>query len=446
MDCASALERLSERLDGMLEPGAAAALDDHLAGCAACREAEAQLVQLDGLCRRAIPQPLVAERLGTRVSRELSYEVPSRRSIDRSKQWTVFLAGAVALAAAVLLLVFGPMEPREVVKDSKRDVRADDPVVPQLPLFEISVVSGDVEECSTAGGPWSPAGGEQPIGAAVRTLANGLCEFRCPSGGTVRLDCDSEVELTAPDSLTMRRGRLWCQATEDTPLKIVAAKESTELDISALATCQPNSEMQTSISPKELVRVISAGGDVEVMANGKPMQLAAGQVLQLKPGTEQVYATGNLTLETLWMAPLLAKRGPKSAEFRRQINEMLANVGQTKAAYLYEDQLLKLGGPGAIPLIEFLRSSAGSNENVDRRYTAARIISQTAPEESIPDLVELLEDNVPDVRIAAATALERLTGLTHGVAPEEWQTIGPEQMESLNQWRAWLKASGRVPA
>jgi hypothetical protein len=143
-------------------------------------------------------------------------------------------------------------------------------------------------------------------------------------------------------------------------------------------------------------------------------------------------------LETSWMMPLLAMRGGTDDEFQSHVSSMLARVGAGKVAYMYEQQVLDLGGPGAIPLIAFLRSPT-PEATAQQRLTAARIIRETAPHESIPDLIALLGDDEPDVRIAAAAALERLTGLTQGVAPDEWRTLDDRHVRAREQWRTWLE-------
>ena len=111
---------------------------------------------------------------------------------------------------------------------------------------------------------------------------------------------------------------------------------------------------------------------------------------------------------------------------------------RTKLDYVQEERLVELGSPAAVPLIAYLRETSASPD-VSKRRRAARIIAQTAPEDSIPDLIELLSDPLSDVRVNAAQALERLTGLDQGLPPPQWKDEGEPQKAAITRWRDWLR-------
>jgi hypothetical protein len=58
----------------------------------------------------------------------------------------------------------------------------------------------------------------------------------------------------------------------------------------------------------------------------------------------------------------------------------------------------------------------------------------------IPELIDLLADTDPAVRVSSATALKRLTGETFGLEPQSWGEPDRDVAPSLAQWRAWWES------
>ena len=108
MNCHGFQHRLYEYLEGTLSPGAQAAAERHLAGCAACRQAwqaERQVAQsLSENLRRATDSLRLPPEVGRRVVAALAEErrAPSER--QDSGFWWRQLAWPLGLAASVLLL------------------------------------------------------------------------------------------------------------------------------------------------------------------------------------------------------------------------------------------------------------------------------------------------------------------------------------------------------
>jgi len=102
-----------------------------------------------------------------------------------------------------------------------------------------------------------------------------------------------------------------------------------------------------------------------------------------------------------------------------------------------------------VPLTRYIQSDRSQKTGDDRtkRKEAARIVSDVATTASIPELINLLADNDGDVRYAAARALQRLTGQTYGLRPEQWRdqpllTCAP----AVERWHGWWeKNKGMFP-
>ena len=97
MDCDTAREALSARIDGEREPIPAARVDEQLAGCAACRGWQAAAVEQTQLLRR------LAGRSQLAAVRPLPDEPTTRRrsSTVSWQRWALGVTGVVQLALAV---------------------------------------------------------------------------------------------------------------------------------------------------------------------------------------------------------------------------------------------------------------------------------------------------------------------------------------------------------
>lgn len=77
------------------------------------------------------------------------------------------------------------------------------------------------------------------------------------------------------------------------------------------------------------------------------------------------------------------------------------------------------------------------------RFKAATEAGRTRDRSLVPDLIPLLDDEDPSVRLAAGTALEEITGHRTGYlayAPKE------ERVRQMATWRAWWASQGPRPA
>jgi anti-sigma factor RsiW len=122
MKCTKARELLSDGHNGELDSRAAAELERHLGGCAACREAAAQLDETMALLG-AMPPPALPGGFGVAMHERLIAEgqrLPTEAAPEPASHrpgWAVLLGGAglvAAGAAAVLLVWWATSVPRPV--------------------------------------------------------------------------------------------------------------------------------------------------------------------------------------------------------------------------------------------------------------------------------------------------------------------------------------------
>lgn len=100
MDCDTAREALSARIDGEREPIPAARVDEHLADCDGCRQWQAEAVEQTQLLRRLAGRSQVA------AVRPLEPERPAR-SGPSGQRWSRWALGAVGVVQLILATAQG---------------------------------------------------------------------------------------------------------------------------------------------------------------------------------------------------------------------------------------------------------------------------------------------------------------------------------------------------
>ena len=83
------------------------------------------------------------------------------------------------------------------------------------------------------------------------------------------------------------------------------------------------------------------------------------------------------------------------------------------------------------------------SEDPSVRAQSAVRAAETDDRQSLPLLVERLEDDSPDVRMLAIEALRRMTGEDFGY---RFYADESQRAASVRQWREWLKANPSAQA
>lgn len=420
MECSEVRQRLGEWLDGELPPIDRCALETHLAECEECNAEATALRGQDAELRAAFgPERAAAERVAAGVVERLRAE-PSVAIHKPVRHWLSFTAAVAAgfLLGALVFRSAPESHPMTRVSASLSSVPSASPP-PAIATLVASTGNVELNPNSWAGAASNLGMLTCPSNSVVRT-GDASCELKMADGCVIRLNKETEVALKSADSIEVRRGQIWCSSPSDAALQVV-------------------------VSAPSGVQVTGASGNVTVHTPAGEAQLRDGETASIVGGRVERATDHDPLLAAAWMNPLLVRKGNDDPELAQRIDRILAQLGQSKLSYLYEQEIRALGEHAVLPLARYVQSPLSKNDPT-RRATAMRIITDVAPTWSIGTLIELLADDDGPTRVLAAQALERLTGETQGRSPPEWRGDPNESAQALEAWRRWwTERRDRIP-
>lgn len=466
MNCDEIQALLCAIADGECPLDARDAVLRHVSECRACAEFEATLDDLDRQLKQISPAASAIDRIAagaianwSRSTAAVSAQtapVKTARGGPASTSLGRFGLLATALGLLIGILIWWNANQNQnvppVADNPIEQPREEDrPILPQLaddsPVGVASLVqtTGTVEVKYVDQENWLPVSFTPfacPSDASVRTGEDSLCEVETTSGGLVRLDEHATVHVRSADEIELEAGRVWCKAPDDGDLQITPAlgempvpdivDADTCLSIPLLC-CPSSCSMQAELTESSELQVHALEGLIDVNSDPFDRQLNSGEAVQIVAGRVDREFEEDTLLAMRWMLPLVARDSVEVESFTQRV---LASIGGAKTGFIYEEDLIRLGEPGAVPLLAFLQVTP-AEERIEARRTAANVLSQTAGESMIDDLIDLLSDEDGDVRVAIAMALQRLTGETHGVDPEEWRYGSRETEAAHSAWQTW---------
>jgi hypothetical protein len=305
---------------------------------------------------------------------------------------------------------------------------------PPAPIARLAVATGPVEVQPPRELNWfaCPESTELAPGAALRTDATARCEIATQDGSQVRLNGDTQVQLAGARQVSLDRGQLWSHVAEGaSPFAVTLPEGKVTAQQGKFALrCEPGQSMVTVVE-----------GAAHVQSGQEKADLSAGQSVTIDQGAlSEVRRAHDTALATAWVNELLAAKGSDDPEFVARMDDILAQLGQTKMSFLYEEEIRRLGDHCVLPLVRFLESSRSQGDSA-QRVRAAAIVADVAQPRQIPLLIELLMDEDPQVRFHVARGLERLTARDQGRPPAAWRTepltsCAPTQKAWLEWWEA----------
>lgn len=472
MNCAEFKSRWQAWLAGDTDESVAAALEQHVEHCAHCQQllesANAEGADEDRRLRAALVEPQAAARVAEQVMASLvvasaAEENGSRTSVATPSEqssgainpisWSTWLAPLLTLVAGFVIAMF-VMRPEH--EEAKNKIGGGftglQPVAPKLErpattVAHLVAATGRVEMFDDKQQDWIPIDATKTFACAtdsrVRTAPDVRCELMTGDGCVIRMNDKTEVTLRGTSSIELQKGQVWCRSPRETQLEVRIADVG-NVDLKLPKSSQPTmwcvgpSCVMTEIEQAGKVQVVNAEGEINVRTAAGEQRLEPGQIAEISNG--QVTRPSRYVdpvLSTRWMQPLLIARGPDDTELKERVDKMLAQIGRTKIATLYEQEIRSLGEHGVLPLVRFIQSPLAENDPT-RRHAAMEIAADLAPVWLIPDLIDLLANPDPYVRRRAAATLHRLTALNMNLSPEQWEAKPDEQQATaLADWKNW---------
>jgi hypothetical protein len=432
MTCIHAQHLLNARLDGELAAGEERTLSEHLSGCAACTQMEAELERLDAMLReRADDVQDEAAIVAARVLEQLPASTIVKPNVSLWRTGIVALAAAAAGFLVAWVLLPRGLQPGPIFQEQAKTKLIDH--VPK-PEIQLTVSSGRVEVQEAGSWKAMPTGGFVGCGTPIRTAGKARCEFRTPDGSEVRLNHDTELKFNTTREVQVQQGQVWSTVTKgDTQFRLLAAKTI----VTALGT-----QFDVSLN-KNHTQVTVLEGKTKVESPLETVEVKAGNQYRVdsmscQSNERQEY---ELLQATNWVHEILVLKGRGNPELDRRINDIFAGIGRTKMEFLLEEEIRVLGDHAVIPLTRYLQASVKENDP-HKRQRAARLLGDIAQPRSIGDLITLLTDQDPQVRAYIAQGLKRLTGQEQGYSTQTWSSSSLESCQSMqNKWKAWWQAN-----
>ena len=421
MQCDEAVNLISADVDGELPADERLRLEDHLAQCADCRAAaEAIRLQDAQLVRAFAPRRGAAREIANRVTANLA------RSRPRRSRWLLPLAAAAAGFVAAVL-IFRPWIRSVSIPNMGRTSAV-------VSIGHLDVATG-VVECRVPGGQWQPmvTGAAVTAGSQIRTGTGVRCEFAMADGSEVRVNENSELRLADLRKLDHVKGQVFSVvARKQTPFELAFAGGT----VTALGT-----RFDVQCRPNQLVLAVLSGS-TKLTNGGTHQDITQGQVVNVVNGrVTQLREPHALDQATSWITDILVLKGPNNPELNARIDDLFAQIGEGKMAFMRENELKAMGDRCVIPLVRYLQSPRSAGKTF-KRQEAARIVGDVAQPWCIPDLIELLGDSDGDVRALAAAALFRLTGLTQNRSTQQWHDEPAQSgRPALKDWQEWWRVN-----
>jgi ferric-dicitrate binding protein FerR (iron transport regulator) len=434
MNCETASNFISARIDGEISAADQKALEDHLASCAACRATTEALSAQDAEIKRAFAPrrraaSAVADAAIAQVGREQMQSLRPRRF--------PFLTAVLSAAAgfALALLILQPWQkPVYPTGGFALPTTQQTQPAPAAPVAHLALATGTIEVQQPGQTTWQvmPTGAAIAPNSKIRTPSKVRCEVIMADQSTIRLNYNSEVTIGSGRDFKLASGQMYSSVAKAAdPFTVSVAQASvtalgTEFDIAITADAQN----ATLTVVEGSTRVKGQGGE-RVVSYGNQMRITAGAFGEAE-------AVASLPVATRWVNELLVMKGRDSDELRRRIDMLLASIGNEKMAYMYEDEIKALGDHCVLPLTRWVQSPL-SMKDLGKRHQAARILSEVAQPWSIPQLIELLNDNDGEVRFYASRALLRLVGHNMGRNPDDWRR--EKYVNSISEWEKWWQGN-----
>jgi anti-sigma factor RsiW len=462
VDCEQAANLIFARIDDELAAADEAALDAHLAECAACRATlEAAALQDAAMVRAFASGRDAAAALARRVEHQVSTFAPAplvaAAAPDRVRHGLTRWAGWMAAAAAgfvVAVIVTRPSNPSPTAQWTQPQISVQPAVQAADPIAHLAFTSGEVFACPSDDKPWQPIapGDALAPGAKVRTADAAKCELTLPGGSRLRLNSGTELRLAAARDVHLAGGQIFSAVAPDAaPLRIAAgdanvttAGRAAQLDVARVADAATATvtvvagAAQVNDGQGKAATTVRGGESLRVCAT--PAGVDPLPTFACEPVDDPLKATR-------WLDDLLVLLPPDDPELLTRVDALLTRIvaersKRTVTPGPIESDVRARGVAWAAPIARYALNHLSAPSDADRakRRAAARLLADLAPSSCIGDLIPLLADEDGEVRFHTAAALNRLTGQTLGFSPDQCAAT-PRDDAPVVAWRNWWAAN-----
>ncbi len=284
-------------------------------------------------------------------------------------------------------------------------------------------------------GPEAKSGDFMPLPVHLFPQAGALCSLETEAGDILRLNARGQLSLEMDGKMSLAEGELFVMSKGDVEISCGAHKVSAGaavFEVSSRSTAG-----QVKGPGRTVLRVTVLRGEVKidgrVVTPGLLCQAVDGRLEPNGPAEDTV-------LSTQWMHPLLRGRREDVGELLQRGRALAGLLDDPKAAKAAETALRTLGEDAAPGLLSLLTQGKGVDGPLRKKLAA--LLGDLAGPESVAELVDLLHDHEPAVRVEASRGLERITGLTHGHPRTLWSGAGFAR--GAQSWETWLERNGSL--
>jgi hypothetical protein len=442
MTCEQAQSELSAHLDG--QASEAAAVETHLDSCAPCR-AVFESLRSDAASLRAAISDLRSAARAAADDFAGRYRVPRARRRIRFGAAVAAAAGLLVGIASTWALSGGsPVElaalSRRVAELETTRRESDERYAALAARFEevrlgglgrLTHLIGGMEAREPGTTEWSPAyiGMVIASGAAVRTASGATAAVRLRDGSELRLNEGTEISFDGAREARLGAGEMWAQVRPDPAQFKIHTRDGR---VEVLGT-----EIGVKVTPSNTLLMVFSGTARIVNDARREREVKAGEAALAD--RERIAATSVAHMEraTRWMLDLLIARGRDHPELDRQIARLFEMMGQSKVAYLTEEEIKSYGSACTIPIARYLESPACRGDLAQRRK-AARILADIGDWYAVDAFLSLLEDEDAEVRAHAARGLRRVTGQDFGWGESFWSASPvADRARASERWGQW---------
>ncbi|MEO2013037.1 MAG: hypothetical protein ABGZ53_01565 [Fuerstiella sp.] len=464
MNCDDAKELLAARIAIEIEDECHRKLAAHLVECADCRATELAWQRDDRLLNRLSGEHRKsADRLARFVIGQLpvgndssiATVRPDTGRWEQRRGWlTLVPASAVGFLVAAIVFQSSPNHGIVERTDDSPSSQPGPPsgmrrnsTVPKAPMASLVAMTGPIQFRPSGTADWTSVNNESAFrcdaATEIQTSESSQCEIMTDRGCTLRLNTNTKLTIESGQRVKIQEGQLWCRSESDALIEVVTdtSNKPEVSDTSYMCRCDARGSCLVAVDD-DAIQLHAAAGKITLVTPDGDRPIAPGKGIRVtRDGVVLQEQVGNALLAAGWMDALLMRKRPDDPDLKLRVDALLARIGQSKASYLHERELRGLGEHCVLPLTRFVQSRISAT-TPPRRLMAMRVVADVSPSWNIQDLIKLLADNDPAIRVLAATALKRLTGESFGRSPQDWRPM-PEGIDpGRDLWSEWWIRNG----